>query len=208
MEKIAIISDIHGNFPGLQAVIADIAACECNRIVCLGDLVEGGNYNEEVVRFIRDNQIACVRGNHDEWNDLVLAEDVGDFLVHLPEEIVESDMIFTHVSPRRNKRAISNAIEAWNVFDETAHRLIFIGHVHVPLIFGEKCEEFGSSTNYEFNYGEPVELDTEDRYVIAVGSVGYGRDRISKLRYAIYNPTENSIEFRAVEGELLPFGYL
>jgi len=48
----------------------------------------------------------------------------------------------------------------------------------------------------------------EDRYVICVGSVGYGRDRIQKLRYAIYNQTENSVEFRAIDGELLSLGYL
>ena len=208
MEKLAIISDIHGNFPGLQAVMADINACGCNRIICLGDMVDGGNYNDEVVRFIRDNQIACVRGNHDEWNNLELAKDVREFIDRLPDEIVESDAIYTHISPRKKKNSISNPIEAWNVFDEMAYRIVFVGHVHVPLIFGEKCEEFGSSSVYEFNYGEPFHLHPEDRYVICVGSVGYGRDRIQKLRYAIYNQTENSVEFRAVDGELLPFGYL
>jgi predicted phosphodiesterase len=67
MTKIALISDIHGNLLGLQAVIEDIEACRCDRIICLGDMVDGGNYNDEVVRFIRDNEIACVRGNHDEY---------------------------------------------------------------------------------------------------------------------------------------------
>jgi predicted phosphodiesterase len=208
MEKIAIISDIHGNLPGLQAVMADIELCGCNRIVCLGDMVDGGNYNDEVVRFIRDNQIAGVRGNHDEWNDLELSKDVQEFINRLPEELVESDVIYTHISPRKKKNGVSNEIEAWNVFDETSYRLVFLGHVHVPLIFGEKCENFGSSTIHEFHYGEPFHLDSQDRYVIAVGSVGYGRDSIQKLRYGIYNKTENSVEFRAVDGELLPFGWL
>lgn len=85
MEKIAIISDIHGNLPGLQTVMADIEACGCNRIICLGDMVDGGDYNDEVVRFIRDNQIASVRGNHDEWNDIELSKDVKYFLSSLPQ---------------------------------------------------------------------------------------------------------------------------
>ncbi|HEY9852758.1 MAG TPA: metallophosphoesterase family protein [Leptolyngbyaceae cyanobacterium] len=206
MEKIAIISDIHGNLPGLQAVMADIEACGCNRIICLGDLVDGGNYNNEVVRFIKDNQIPCVRGNHDEWNDLELAQDVREFINCLPVEIIELDTIYTHISPRVKKNNISNPIEAWNVFNELPYRIIFVGHVHVPLIFGEKCEKFGSSTVYQFNYGEPFQLNLEDRYVICPGSVGYGRDRIFKLRYVIYHKTENSIEFRAVDGALLPLG--
>lgn len=205
MTKIALISDIHGNLLGLQAVIEDIEACRCDRIICLGDLVDGGNYNDEVVRFIRDNEIACVRGNHDEYNDLKLSKDVLDFISELPEEIVESDVVYTHISPRANKNKVSNEVEAWNVFDETSYRIVFIGHVHVPLIFGETCEEFGSSTAYEVKYGEPFVLESKDRYVISVGSVGYGRDALKKLRYAIYNTAENSVEFRAVDGEILPF---
>ncbi|MEQ8970216.1 MAG: metallophosphoesterase [Coleofasciculus sp. C1-SOL-03] len=163
MEKVAIISDIHGNMPGLQAAMADIEACGCNQIVCLGDLVDGGDYNSEVVQFIRDNHIACVRGNHDEYNDLNLPNDIQYFLNTLPS------------------------------------------HVHLPLIFGERCDEFGSSTAYDFDYEHPLYLDDQDRYVIAVGSLGYGRDIVPKLRYAIYNKTENSVEFRAVEGEILSF---
>ncbi|MFB2937906.1 metallophosphoesterase [Aerosakkonemataceae cyanobacterium BLCC-F154] len=207
MEKIAIISDIHGNFSGLQTVMTDIENCGCNRIICLGDLVDGGDYNDEVVRFLRDNQIACVRGNHDEFNNLELAKDVQEFIDSLPNEIVELDRIYTHISPRIKKNTISSPVEAWNVFCEISYRIVFVGHVHVPLIFGEKCEEFGSSTVYEFNYGEPFHLDLKDRYVISVGAVGYGRDQIKKLRYVIYNQTENSVEFRAVDGELLPLGF-
>lgn len=205
MTKIAIISDIHGNLPGLQAVMADIEACGCNKVVCLGDMVDGGDYNDQVVRFIRDHHIACVRGNHDEYNDLDLSKDVQDFIKHIPEEIVESDVIYTHISPRLKKNKVSDEVEAWNVFDETSYRIAFIGHVHVPLLFGEKCEEFASSTVYEFKYGKPFQLEEQDRYVISVGSVGYGRDAMKKLRYVIYNTTENSVEFRAVDGELLPF---
>ncbi|MBW4497939.1 MAG: metallophosphoesterase [Oscillatoria princeps RMCB-10] len=103
MDKIAIISDIHGNWAGLQAVLADIEGCRCDRIVCLGDLVDGGNFNDEVVRFVRDNQIVCVRGNHDEFNDLDLAEDVRSFLMQLPESVAEDDAVYTHISPRKKK---------------------------------------------------------------------------------------------------------
>lgn len=205
MEKVAIISDIHGNLPGLQAAMADVEACGCNQIVCLGDLVDGGDYNSEVVQFMRDNHIACVRGNHDEYNDLNLPNDIQGFLNTLPIEIVESDIVYTHISPRLKKHKIDHPVEAWNVFDETAYRLCFIGHVHLPLIFGERCDEFGSSTAYDFDYEQPFYLDDQDRYVISVGSLGYGRDIVPKLRYVIYNKTENSVEFRAVEGEILSF---
>ena len=40
MEKIAVISDIHGNIPALESVLQDIKLRGIERIICLGDLVE------------------------------------------------------------------------------------------------------------------------------------------------------------------------
>ena len=39
MDRIAIISDVHGNITALKAVIADIESRNINRIFCLGDSV-------------------------------------------------------------------------------------------------------------------------------------------------------------------------
>ena len=61
--KIAIISDIHGHLPGLQAVLNDANEQDCHRLVCLGDIVDGGNENEQVARYVRDHNIDAVYGN-------------------------------------------------------------------------------------------------------------------------------------------------
>jgi len=39
--RIAIVSDIHGNLPALEAVLADIAALGADAIVNLGDIASG-----------------------------------------------------------------------------------------------------------------------------------------------------------------------
>ena len=70
--KTAIIADIHGNYRGLLAAFEDIQNCHCERIVCLGDLVDGGEENQEVISFIREHNIPCVRGNHDEFPETLL----------------------------------------------------------------------------------------------------------------------------------------
>ena len=41
-EKIAVISDIHGNFQALSAVLEDIEKQRVDRIICLGDVVSKG----------------------------------------------------------------------------------------------------------------------------------------------------------------------
>lgn len=60
--KIAIISDIHANFAALEA----FPEHDCDRILCLGDLVDYGPFPNEVIRWIREHRVFCVRGNHDQ----------------------------------------------------------------------------------------------------------------------------------------------
>lgn len=45
--RTAIISDIHGNLPGLELVLADVEAKNVGRILCLGDLVGRRGFRED-----------------------------------------------------------------------------------------------------------------------------------------------------------------
>lgn len=99
-QRTALISDIHGNYEGLCVVLEDIVNQNCDSIVCLGDLVEGGSEDEAVIDAIRNQQIPCVRGNHDENNDTLLSDGAKQFLLHLPERITEEDILYVHISPR------------------------------------------------------------------------------------------------------------
>jgi putative phosphoesterase len=59
--RIAIISDIHANLAALEA----LPVAGVDQIWCLGDLVGYGPRPREVIRWIRDNAMVVVRGNHD-----------------------------------------------------------------------------------------------------------------------------------------------
>jgi protein phosphatase len=65
MERIAVISDIHGNIPALEAVLLDIEDRGISRIICLGDLAGKGPDSEVAVDMIRDNCEVVVKGNWD-----------------------------------------------------------------------------------------------------------------------------------------------
>jgi 3',5'-cyclic AMP phosphodiesterase CpdA len=58
--KIAIISDIHGNYEALLSVNEDIQKAEVDKIICLGDFVGYGPQPEEVAQFLMENDIPCV----------------------------------------------------------------------------------------------------------------------------------------------------
>jgi predicted phosphodiesterase len=67
--RIAIISDIHGNDLAFAAVAADIAASSVDRMVCLGDAVQGGAQPAEVIARLKALDCPVVLGNAD---DIVL----------------------------------------------------------------------------------------------------------------------------------------
>lgn len=64
--RIAIFSDIHGNRPALDAVLADIQTRSVDATYCLGDLVGYGASPNECTERIRSLRIATVMGNYDD----------------------------------------------------------------------------------------------------------------------------------------------
>jgi len=66
MEHVAIISDLHGNLPALEAVLCDIKRRNISRIFCLGDLVGKGPHAEKVVDICQDVCEVTIKGN---WDD-------------------------------------------------------------------------------------------------------------------------------------------
>jgi putative phosphoesterase len=63
--RLAIISDIHGNLPALEAVLADIAAAGVQEIHHLGDLVGYNAFPDEVTARIKELGLHGVAGNYD-----------------------------------------------------------------------------------------------------------------------------------------------
>ncbi len=65
MTEIAFISDIHGNYPALQAVLSDVDNRGITNIVCLGDVVGYYSMINEVIEELRKREIPTIMGNHD-----------------------------------------------------------------------------------------------------------------------------------------------
>ena len=51
--RIGILSDIHGNLPALEAVLANVKKQDLDELYCLGDLVGYGAFPNEVVARIQ-----------------------------------------------------------------------------------------------------------------------------------------------------------
>ncbi|HQK26250.1 MAG TPA: metallophosphoesterase family protein, partial [Synergistaceae bacterium] len=63
--KIAVLGDIHGNLPAMEAVLRDAKQRRAASVWCLGDLVGYGPFPDEVVAAVREGFILSLRGNYD-----------------------------------------------------------------------------------------------------------------------------------------------
>jgi predicted phosphodiesterase len=65
--RILFLSDIHGNYEALQAVLKDAASRDYDRVIFLGDAVGYGPQPVEVLETLEGLGANCIIGNHDEW---------------------------------------------------------------------------------------------------------------------------------------------
>lgn len=64
--RIGFISDIHGNFTALKAVLADIKKQNIDQLICLGDTASLGPQPREVLDSLKEWNAITIMGNHDQ----------------------------------------------------------------------------------------------------------------------------------------------
>lgn len=65
LHRIAVISDIHGNFLALQAVVDDINSRGVDAVINLGDHLSGPLWPVETADFLMQQDWVQIRGNHE-----------------------------------------------------------------------------------------------------------------------------------------------
>ncbi|MHC0552193.1 metallophosphoesterase family protein [Salinicoccus sp. CNSTN-B1] len=65
-KKIAVISDIHGNYEALGKVIGDMEQFKVDEVYCLGDVISLGHQTNEVLSVLSEMEnLTLITGNHD-----------------------------------------------------------------------------------------------------------------------------------------------
>jgi hypothetical protein len=65
VNRVAVITDIHGNLSALQASLEAVDAIGVDALYCGGDLVGYGPHPDEVCALIAQRQIPTIYGNYD-----------------------------------------------------------------------------------------------------------------------------------------------
>ncbi len=212
---IALLSDVHGNLPALEAVLAELGRHSPDSWVFLGDAVGYGAWPSEVCLALRATRPLAVAGNHDLavlgrvdpelfnpeaeeavlWTRRVLTDAAKAFLEAMPLEAeVGGALPFhaVHGSPLDPAmRYILDLREAWRALGASRHPRLLVGHTHVAGLF--VFEPGGRGSYLPLRPGEPQELDTGRLYVVNPGSVGQPRDGDPRAAAALLDPEKARI---------------
>ena len=195
---LALLYDVHGNLPALEAVLTDAGEQGVDRYVLGGDYAMFGPYPRETVERLRELEPATwIRGNVDRWvanpgeapdhpmpRGAIAAcrELLGDALVAelgaLPDQVVIDGTRYCHGSPVSDVRSFlpDPAPDEPELLAGVTERRLVFGHTHLPF----------SRTS-----ADGIEL-------VNPGSVGVPLDGDTRAAYAIVHD-EGDVEQRRVE---------
>ncbi len=223
--KLLILSDVHGNRFGLEAVLAD-ARGQYDALLCLGDVVGYGAHPNECCEILREAGAISLSGNHDaaalnlidiEWfNDVAasailwtrreLTPDNAQWLRELPG---------ARAFPEWNLQAVHGSLrEPWEeyILDVSAamatmrlmtYNLCFFGHTHRAIVYCVQVDGDGHLIGREFEQaalpqGGAFDLEEGWRFLVNPGSCGQPRDGNPQARYAILD-FEGTVEIKALD---------
>ncbi|MGX1758142.1 metallophosphoesterase family protein [Streptomyces lydicus] len=164
LNRVAVLSDIHGVLPALEAVLAEPEVGAADRIVLTGDITAGpqpaqvldrltglgdrvlwisGNADRELLEY-RRGQRDTIPDPIAPWAAEQLREDHLGLLGSLPPSLSLSvrglgQVLFCHATPRDDEEVVlvDSRPDRWKeVFDglDTGIRTVVCGHTHMPFV--------------------------------------------------------------------------
>ncbi|KIF00461.1 phosphoesterase [Streptomyces sp. RSD-27] len=164
LNRVAVLSDVHGVLPALEAVLAEPEVGAADRIVLTGDITAGpqpaevldlltglgdhvvwisGNADRELVEY-RRGQRDSIPDPIGPWAASQLREDHLDLLGSLPRSLTLSvdglgEVLFCHATPRDDEEIVlvDSRLDRWEeVFDglDAGIRTVVCGHTHMPFV--------------------------------------------------------------------------
>jgi putative phosphoesterase len=109
-DRVAVVTDVHGNLPALEAALARIDELGITRVYCGGDLVGYGPHPNEVCALIAERAIPTIYGNYDH----AIARDLDDcgcaYVTPHDRELGQRSVVWTLEHTRRAAKDFMRAL--------------------------------------------------------------------------------------------------
>jgi predicted phosphodiesterase len=181
---IAILYDVHGNLPALEAVLADARAAGAERFVLGGDYALFGPWPQETVELLRTLDADWLRGNGERWtahpadapqDEVVqgaiaacrerLGEAVSAELAALPFDLCRDATRYVHASPVSDVRSFGpdHDDSEEEMLEGVLERRLVFGHTHLPF---KRDAKAGIQLVNPGSVGMPFDGDPRAAYAI------------------------------------------
>ncbi len=181
---LALLYDVHGNLPALEAVLADVEAAAADRFLLGGDYALFGAWPAECVARLRELDADWIRGNGERWtahpsqapdSDLMrgavaacralLGERMVADLAALPLTTVRGDTLFCHGSPASDVDSFlpQPAADEPRLLAGVEQRRLVFGHTHLPFV---RRTETGLELVNPGSVGMPFDGDPRASYAL------------------------------------------
>ncbi|MEJ7892426.1 MAG: metallophosphoesterase family protein [Solirubrobacteraceae bacterium] len=217
---VAIVTDVHGNRPAFESVIAAAGEAGADEMWCLGDLVGYGAEPDACVDLAHRHCAVCLSGNHDlgvvgvlsledfsrgariaaEWTQENISADSREFLLALTPSAEAGGYGLFHASPRDPVwEYVLSGLTAELCFDATDFPVSFIGHSHVALSFHRPAGEPTSGSTRR----EGDELDvSEGEWLLNPGGAGQPRDGDPRAAYLLLDTERKTVRWCRAEYDI------
>jgi predicted phosphodiesterase len=206
----AVFSDVHGNLPGLEAILADIERRGVPATVSLGDLVGYGPSPNEVALLVRDRGIPSLMGNYDQG----IGFETGDCgcVYKTDEQRAEgaASLAWTQQAVNDEVKAYLRTLDDHFELDTPAGKLLAVHGSPRRIneyLFEDRPEKAMARMADEFPYPAiffghthvPYARLVSETVFVNVGSGGRPKDGDWRVCYAIVDPmkleSEGFVEF-------------
>ncbi|WP_092704906.1 metallophosphoesterase family protein [Halovenus aranensis] len=198
--KIALISDIHGNLPALEAVLDDLPAVD--DIVCAGDIVGYNPWPRDCLERVREVVSITMQGNHDRAVD-----DPSSYahnpmakagLEHAQANLTAEQMEWLGSRPQRTEFADGNYRLVHSHPDPAE-----LGTYVMPRHFPEMRPYLDDHDGIVLGHTHIQHKATIDgRLIVNPGSVGQPRDGDERAAYAALDTVTDEVDLRRVEYDI------
>lgn len=195
--KVLFLSDIHSNWDYLSQIMSFIEEEKADLIYFLGDAI--GYYDEpnEILNWLKNKKIICIKGNHEKYflnelkydiklddiyqvtiNKNLITKQNRDYILswkdYLEITICNKKFLIVHGDISSSEKHIYNINEIDKDILKKYDFYVF-GHTHIPLV--------------QYSYG---------CCIINPGSIGQPRDYTSLPSYVVVNLATNEINIKKI----------
>ena len=216
MIKVAVLSDIHGNLPALEAVLSDVNDLGINHIIILGDLItDFSQYTNEVLHLVRNTATNVIRGNREGYlinqannpNDDTWKKHLQfSTLLKTYQRLSEEDFLYLKTLPRQVSFPCDEKYSLRAVHGSPFSELDTIYEDSIDLISRSLC----AITENVLLCGHthrPFICSVNKKTIINVGSVGLSFDQEQSAHYTViqYDQTDIEINMRKAKYDFSAF---